>query len=136
MTSMDNQLQFSGLKVLLVEDNPTNRLVASKLLSKRCGIEPDTAENGQLALEAMRSSKYDIVFMDCIMPEMDGYEATRRIRLGEAGEDAKSAVIIAMTANSKDSDKEECISAGMTDYLSKPMRPDALIRMLERWGKE
>ncbi len=135
MTSMENQALFPDLNVLLVEDNPTNRLVASKLLIKKCGIDPDIAENGKVALERMAEKKYDVVFMDCMMPEMDGYEATRRARAGEAGDEAKTTVIIAMTANATESDKDECIVAGMTDHMPKPMHPDKLVKMLERWAK-
>lgn len=126
---------YPNLKVLLVEDNASNRLIGAKILKVKCGIEPDTAENGRMALDRMREKVYDLVFMDCMMPEMDGYEATRRIRAGEAGEESKEVVIIAMTANTSEESQEECLNVGMTDHMGKPVSPVKLVELVDRWAR-
>ncbi len=119
-------------RILLVEDNPTNQFVAVKILEK-LGYHPDVAAHGKDALTALRNGPYDVVLMDCQMPEMDGFEATRRIRLGEAGELHHTIPIIAMTARAMQGDREKCLEAGMDDYLSKPIDPGLLAKALERW---
>jgi CheY-like chemotaxis protein len=107
--------------VLLVEDNPVNRQLAQKLLTM-AGYRVETAENGQLALDALATSAFDIVLMDCQMPVLDGYAATRRIReLQKAGRLPPRLPIIAMTANAMIGDREKCLAAGMDDYLTKPL---------------
>ncbi|GAA0374441.1 hypothetical protein GCM10009092_43340 [Bowmanella denitrificans] len=109
------------LQVLLVEDNEINQQVAKSML-ERLGINTDIAENGQHALEKLKASPdYKLVLMDCQMPVMDGYEATRRIRQGEAGPHYSNIPVIAMTANAMQGDEEACLSAGMDLYLSKPI---------------
>jgi PAS domain S-box-containing protein len=119
-------------RILIAEDNVTNQLVARKLLEK-LGYRADVAANGEEALTALRGIPYDLVLMDCQMPEMDGFEATRLIRQGEAGTGRVSIPIIAMTARAMQGDREKCLEAGMNDYISKPADPAALAKALERW---
>ena len=113
---------FAGLRVLLVDDNLINQKVASGLL-RRLGITPDVAANGAEAVQAADRNRYDLILMDCMMPVMDGYEATRRIRQLEG---KPRVAIIAMTANASEGDREACLAAGMDDYVPKPVRPDTL----------
>jgi two-component system, sensor histidine kinase and response regulator len=119
-------------KVLLVEDNVTNQLVGMALL-KRLGHHVDVAANGFEAIAALRNIPYDMVLMDCQMPEMDGFEATARIRSGEAGLKMQPVPIIAMTARAVQGDREKCIQAGMDDYLPKPVNANALVNILNRY---
>lgn len=121
----------AGLRVLLVEDNEVNRKVAVRMLEK-AGCEVDIAHDGQEAVEKTARQLYDIVFMDVYMPQMDGYEATRLIREREKGS-GRHQVIIAMTANAMEGDRELCLQAGMDDYLSKPFRESDLRATLARW---
>jgi two-component system, sensor histidine kinase and response regulator len=116
--------------VLVVEDNETNRVVATALLSRR-GLRTAVAQNGVEAVEMVATNDYAAVFMDCSMPELDGWEATRRIRARETA-DAR-VPIIALTAHSTKADRERCLRAGMDDYLSKPIRADLLDETLARW---
>jgi two-component system sensor histidine kinase/response regulator len=117
--------------VLVVEDNAVNQRVIEALLDKR-GFAVECAGNGREALALLSTRRYGLVFMDCQMPEMDGYEATAAIRAGEAG-GAEHLAIVAMTANAMKGDRERCLAAGMDDYLSKPLRPEELDALLERW---
>jgi PAS domain S-box-containing protein len=119
-------------RVLLVEDNPTNQIVAMALL-KRFGHRVDVAADGVEAIRALRSIPYDLVLMDCQMPEMDGYEATRRIRSGEAGPANRMIPIVAMTARAMQGDREKCLESGMNDYLPKPIDASALEESLAHW---
>lgn len=122
----------SGVRIsaLVVEDNPTNQLVVRKMLEKM-GCEVRLANNGLEGVQMVEQIDFDIVFMDCQMPEMDGYSATTWIRRMEQG---KSRVpIVAVTANAMRGDREKCLDAGMDDYLSKPIDPTALRRALEFW---
>jgi len=117
-------------KILLAEDNVTNQLVAARILEK-LGYKVDTVNNGQEALGALASSEYNLVLMDCQMPVMDGFEATRIIR-GQEGPSVHIPVI-AMTANALLGDSIACLDAGMDDYLSKPVEPQKLSETLEKW---
>ena len=118
--------------ILLVEDNPVNQKVGLRILEK-LGYAPDLAADGMEAVEKVRHTPYDIVFMDCQMPGMDGYEASKLIR-SEAGRPANpSLAIIAMTANAMKGDREQCLKAGMDDYVAKPVTPDTLSAVLEKW---
>jgi signal transduction histidine kinase/ActR/RegA family two-component response regulator len=119
---------LTGKKVLVVEDNPWNQEVTSELLTNR-GIVVDIADNGQAALEKVGETSYDAVLMDVAMPVLDGLAATRAIRR-MLGPDLP---IIALTANAMIGDREQCLAAGMNDYLSKPVDPAILLRTLERW---
>ena len=121
-----------GLPVLLVEDNRINQRLAGKLLGDR-GYQVTLADNGQRALDAFARSRFGIVLMDMQMPEMDGLEATRRIRAHEAAAGLPRTPIVAMTANAMQGDRERCLEAGMDDYLSKPINADELYRQMERW---
>ena len=123
-------------RVLLVEDNPVNLMVGQRLLGV-LGVDCDTAGNGEAALLRMSTSRYDMVLMDCQMPVMDGYTATRRWRAGEqAASDGNHLPIIAMTANAMAGDRQKCIDAGMDDYLAKPVTRAELERCLHRWWRQ
>ncbi|MCC6651728.1 MAG: response regulator, partial [Candidatus Eisenbacteria bacterium] len=117
-------------RILVVEDNAVNQLVARRQL-ERYGARVDVAANGVEALEAMERSPYDLILMDCQMPEMDGFEATRALRRGEGR--GRDIPIVALTANAFSSDQARCREAGMNDYLTKPLRPVQLVRALLRW---
>ncbi len=122
-----------SLRILLAEDAPINQMVAVDLL-ENMGHSVTTAENGRLALEALLASRYDLVLMDCQMPEMDGYQATRLLRAPDSGALQPDIPVIAMTANALSGDKEKCLEAGMDDYLSKPIRVEQLAAMLDKWS--
>ncbi len=126
------------LRMLLCDDNAINQKVAARLL-QQMGYKPDIVGNGVEALAAIDKQEYDLIFMDIQMPEMDGMEATRIIR--ERQKDRakhpnykSSIVIVAMTANAMTGDREKCIAAGMDDYLSKPVRPEDVRKVIERWA--
>ena len=119
--------------VLLVEDNPVNRQVAQRLL-QLTGLTHDAAENGKLALDRLDAARYDAVLMDCMMPVLDGYGATRAIRkLEQDGFRRGRIPIIAMTANAMAGDREKCLAAGMDDYMSKPLNRALLEETLKKW---
>ena len=121
-------------KILLVEDNRVNQMVAKGVLTK-LGYHCDIAANGLEALAMLKAGNehYDLALMDIQMPQMDGYQATQAIRAGEGGHGYQDMVIIAMTANAMTGDREKCLSAGMNDYLSKPINKDALSETLNRY---
>ncbi len=128
------------VRILLCDDNAINQKVAARIL-QQVGYEPDLATNGREALEAIDKKPYDVIFMDVMMPEMDGLEATRLIR--ERQRDATAhpnyksrIVVIAMTAQAMQGDREKCLAAGMDDYLSKPILPKDVRAMIERWGTQ
>ena len=126
------------LRFLLVEDNLINQKVANRLLDQ-LGYRADVANNGQEAVDAVTGHAYDVILMDVQMPILDGLEATRKIRELEAGlgpARARKSLIIALTANAVLGDREKCLNAGMDDYLSKPVRPDSLRAMIEKWGPQ
>ncbi len=121
------------LRVLLVEDNPVNLMVGQRLLSV-LGTHCDSATNGEAALLRMQASRYDLVLMDCQMPVMDGYTATRRWREHEAASNASHRLpIVAMTANAMAGDRQKCLDSGMDDYLAKPVTRGELERCLFHW---
>jgi PAS domain S-box-containing protein len=119
--------------ILVAEDNTVNQKLAVRLLEKM-GYRADVAANGLEALEALSRIPYAAILMDCLMPEMDGFATTTAIRLREQ-ETGAHVPIIAMTANAMQEDKERCLAVGMDDYLSKPINPEALKTVLERWAR-
>ena len=120
------------LNILLAEDNAVNQMLAVHLLEK-IGYRADVVENGLDAVDRVRGGRYDLVLMDCQMPEMDGYQATAEIRRLEAGK--RHTNIVAVTANAMLGDREKCLKAGMDDYLSKPIQLAQLKSVLERWSQ-
>jgi signal transduction histidine kinase/CheY-like chemotaxis protein/HPt (histidine-containing phosphotransfer) domain-containing protein len=120
------------IRILLVEDNPTNQLVARTILRK-LGYSAEVASNGREALDALDRTAFHLVLMDCQMPVMDGFEATRRIRAGEGRASGPKVPVVAMTANAMQGDRERCVEAGMDDYLTKPVQPERLAEALDRW---
>ncbi len=128
--SLVRRARENPARILVAEDNIVNRRVSMKMI-ERMGHRVDAVANGREALEAIDLSPYDLVLMDCQMPEMDGYEATRLLRARET--DGKHVIVVAMTANALRGDREECLSAGMDDYLAKPVRAEELEKLLDQW---
>lgn len=128
-----NQDMFAGVNVLVVEDMKINLMLITKILEKH-GCTVSSAGNGRLGVEAVKSNSYDIVFMDCQMPEMDGFEATKNIRELEGSE--KHTVIVALTADAMTGDREKCLKAGMDDYLNKPIKPEQITKALKKWTQK
>jgi CheY-like chemotaxis protein len=128
----ENELRrlHAGATVLVVDDNSINAEVARDLLNE-VGLDADIAGNGRIALEKVQGGAYALVLMDVQMPEMDGLEATRRIRALPGG--CSSVPIVAMTANAQASDRQACVDAGMNDFVSKPVTPEALYRTMLKW---
>jgi CheY-like chemotaxis protein len=117
-----------GLRVLVAEDNSVNRVVVGGML-KKIGCVVEFAENGAEAVAKARLGPYDLIFMDCLMPEMDGWTATLEIRRRDS-----RTPVVAITANATSDDRSRCMKVGMNDYLSKPLRITELSRVLERWA--
>jgi PAS domain S-box-containing protein len=121
----------SNLKILLVEDHPINQTVILNQL-QMLGYKPECASNGSEALAKLQAQSYDIVFMDCQMPVLDGYDATRELRRQDGSN--RHTIVIALTASALESDREKCLAVGMDDFLSKPFDQDTLQAMIERWA--
>lgn len=120
-------------KILMVEDNPINQMVAQKMLEK-IGLKATIANNGIEALQCLDQQSFDLVLMDCQMPEMDGFDATREIRkLDIKALDQKHLPVVAMTANVMSGDRERCLEVGMDDYIGKPVQRDQLASVLRKW---
>ena len=127
------QNKFQNVRVLVVEDMPVNRMLMKKTLEKY-GCNIDFAEDGQIAVDKMQNESFDIVFMDCQMPNMDGFEATAHIRINEAKSGIKTP-IVALTADAMQGDREKCLNAGMDDYMNKPIKPSRISEILNKWIK-
>ncbi|MEM7165035.1 MAG: response regulator [Planctomycetota bacterium] len=121
------------IAVLVVEDEATNRIVARAMLS-RLGCEVDFAENGEIGFEMVQVRDYDLVIMDCMMPVMDGLTATRAIRDWERESNRDAVPIVAFTALSQPRHKEECLEAGMDDFMTKPARGQRFREVLDQWA--
>jgi len=129
---LSTETEFPGTHVLLVEDQPVNQLLMRTILEKmKCHVE--TARNGIEGLQKVKAFPYNIVFMDCQMPEMDGFEATREIRLFEEGKE-RHTPIVALTADAMLGDKEKCLKCGMDDYINKPVKPEKIRDMIATYG--
>jgi CheY-like chemotaxis protein/two-component sensor histidine kinase len=132
VTSNNESLHFDA-KVLLVEDNPINQMVAQKMLEK-VGLKPVLANNGVEALKQLNEQSFDLVLMDCQMPEMDGFDATREIRkLDLRTLNSRPVPVVAMTANVMSGDRERCLEVGMDDYIGKPVQRDQLTSVIKKW---
>jgi CheY-like chemotaxis protein len=116
-------------RILIAEDNAINQKVIERMVQK-LGYPVDLVANGREAIDALGGSSYSLVFMDCQMPEMDGFEACREIRKLDGG---ARIPIIAITANAMKGDRERCLAAGMDDYVSKPFKQEDLRVVIERW---
>jgi two-component system, sensor histidine kinase and response regulator len=119
-------------RILVVDDDPTNRAVASGYLA-RWGVQVSFAENGRAAVETWRAGTFDLVLMDCMMPDVDGFQATSEIRRIEGETGLPRTPVIALTAAAMPEDRKKCFAAGMDDYVSKPVRRAHLAAALERW---
>jgi CheY-like chemotaxis protein/HPt (histidine-containing phosphotransfer) domain-containing protein len=124
--------ELKGFRLLVVEDNPTNQEVALGILGQM-GYRAEAVPDGLVALRALAKTDYDLVLMDCQMPELDGYECTRRIRQADTPVRNHRIPIVAMTAHAMSGDREKCLASGMDDYLTKPIHPGALREVLEKW---
>ena len=124
--------KYQGMKILSVDDDPTNQKIISNLM-KKFNVRCDVAENGKDAIIAHDDNNYDLIFMDCQMPVMDGYDATRKIREKEKGS-SKHTPVVAITACAMKGDKEKCIESGMDDYLTKPVNIKHIEGMLIKYS--
>jgi len=125
-------INTSAINILLAEDNQTNQQVARGIFGK-LGFQIDIVENGRAVLNSLTEKKYDIVFMDCQMPEMDGFEATRHIRADKTGKLPRNIPIIAMTAHAIKGYRDKCLEIGMNDYIAKPFAAEALSNAIQKW---
>ena len=125
-------VETKPVRILLAEDNVVNQKVAVKILAN-LGYRADIVSNGREAVERLKTERYDMVLMDCMMPEMDGYEAAQCIREPATGVVDPNVPIVALTAHAMTGDREKCLHAGMNDYLSKPFRTEELEIILEKW---
>jgi signal transduction histidine kinase/ActR/RegA family two-component response regulator len=129
----NSEKKFFKRRVLLVEDNVINQKVACSML-ERLGVNADVAMNGQEAIRKFGLENYDLIFMDCQMPGMDGFETTVAIRAQERERSLSKTVIVALTANAMEGDKKRCLDSGMDDYMSKPISLPGLTQVLDRWS--
>lgn len=132
-TSDEDSALPTDVKILVVDDHPINRIFAQKMLTKMGFQNLDLAEDGKQALEKIEAQSYDLVLMDCQMPEIDGYQATTILREKEQASNGERLPVIALTANAMVGDREKCLKAGMDDYLSKPIKADKLSDLIKKW---
>jgi CheY-like chemotaxis protein len=133
VATKENRVVQLNARVLLVEDNPINQMVAQKMLEK-VGLKAVLANNGVEALKVLKEQSFDLVLMDCQMPEMDGFDATREIRnLDIRTLYDQPLPVVAMTANVMSGDRERCLEVGMDDYIGKPVQRDHLEAVLRKW---
>lgn len=130
MMVYNSEFDPSGSNILVAEDNHINQVMILQML-EMLNCKADVARNGQEAVDMVRKNKYDLVLMDCMMPEVNGYEATKTIR--QMDDDKNNTIIIALTANALQGDKQKCLDSGMSDYLSKPVKKPELQAMLAKW---
>jgi CheY-like chemotaxis protein len=131
-TSARDAQGFTPPRVLLVEDNPLNQRLGQEMLTV-LGYEAAVASNGRICLDMLQQNPYDLVLMDCQMPEMDGYAATHAIRQREDNTGARKIPIVALTANAMHGDRERCLESGMDDYIAKPFTLQTLKDILAHW---
>jgi CheY-like chemotaxis protein len=124
--------EASIFRVLVAEDTEMNRTLV-RILLERMGCEVDEVVNGKAAVDALERQRYDLVLMDCMMPVMDGFEATRLLRQREAATGRPRVPVIALTASAIAGDRERCLSGGMDDYMSKPLQVEEFMEMVERY---
>lgn len=134
-TALDTSENRPDLKILVVEDNSVNQFVMQGYL-KRLGYSVELAKNGIAAIEHLKNTEYDLVLMDCQMPEMDGITATKIIRHPDSGTKRPAVPIIAVTAHAYETDKAECLSAGMDDFIAKPIKPETLKSVIAKWTRK
>ena len=130
--NQEGEIRFKDTHILLVEDNPTNQMIATELLESY-GCHVTCTNNGLEAIKQKSNQTFDLIFMDCQMPKMDGYEATKIMREREHKENHDATPIIAFTANAMKGDREKCIAVGMNDYVSKPVKREKLVAALLKW---
>jgi len=124
---------LSGIRILIAEDEPINQIVTMSIIRKS-GYQADLARNGSEALKMLEENDYTLVLMDCMMPEMNGYEATAAIRDPASKARNHNIPVIALTARAMREDQEQCLAAGMDDFLSKPLEVAELVAMIEKWS--
>ncbi|MCP4923230.1 MAG: response regulator, partial [bacterium] len=129
---VNQENRFKGISILVVEDMKVNMVLIVTIL-KKLGATVSTAMNGKEAVDMFKDFNYNIIFMDCQMPEMDGFEATRRIRKITT---KHQCAIVALTANAMKGDKEKCLESGMDDYLNKPLRKDQIMDAIAKWTQD
>lgn len=123
---------FKGKKALVVDDYYINQELTKEMM-EMMGCVVDVAEDGVVALSKYKNNHYDVIMMDVQMPELDGYEVTKKIREYEASGGKKPTIIIAITANAMQGDREKCLESGMDDYISKPLRGEQLEKTLTKY---
>jgi CheY-like chemotaxis protein len=119
-------------KILIVEDNKVNRMVVEKILGNM-KFDPTCVTSGKECIEAIKADTFDLIFMDCHMPDMDGFETTQALRQYEEEQHQNQVPIIALTANTSAEVRQACLISGMSDYMSKPIKMDTLNDMMNRW---
>lgn len=128
-------IEFQNLNVLIAEDNRTNMMMVTEML-EQCGCQITPAKDGLMAVEYTENETFDIIFMDCRMPKMDGYDATETIRDNEKKNGSSATTIIALTANAMKGDRDKCLAAGMDDYIAKPVTKESIAGILLKWVPE